>query len=84
MYRTLLQARFESQTVVLIVVQLMWRAHLARVFTGGTPVPLFQTAPLPEIEAELDPDLTSLNLSYPTPIASRARVSTHHRSPKSA
>src|SRR5712691_8595152 len=25
---------------------LMWHAHLARVFTGGTPVPLFQTAPV--------------------------------------
>ena len=24
----------------------MWHAHLARVFTGGTPVPLSQTAPL--------------------------------------
>src|SRR5881409_3093676 len=26
---------------------LRWHAHLARGFTGGTPVPLFQTAPLP-------------------------------------
>src|SRR5438128_742008 len=24
----------------------MWHAHLARVFTGGTPVPLFQTVPV--------------------------------------
>src|SRR5712692_10029993 len=27
----------------------MWHAHLARVFTGGTPVPLLQTAPLPSL-----------------------------------
>jgi len=26
---------------------LMWHAHPARVFTGGTPVPLSQTAPVP-------------------------------------
>jgi len=25
----------------------MWHAHLARVFTGGTPVPLSQTASVP-------------------------------------
>src|SRR5947207_13570528 len=25
----------------------MWHAHLARDFTGGTPVPLLQTDPLP-------------------------------------
>ncbi len=44
----------------------MWHAHLARVFTGGTPVPR-QTAEAPSLE------LPQAN-SNPQPIAAMAAV----------
>ena len=35
-----------TSSVIWYWCSLMWHAHLAHVFTGGTPVPLFQTAPV--------------------------------------
>ena len=40
-------------------VSLRWHAHLARDFTGGTPVPLLQTYPLPK-----SPVAVTLSLVY--------------------